>query len=85
MEDIMNKYDEIGRKSQEASRKLVLLSQEEKNSVIQTAADYLVKNSRYILEQNHLDVEKAINMGMKESLIDRLTLTVSRIENIAKE
>lgn len=62
----MNKYDEIGKKSKEASRKLALLSQEEKNAVIQTAADYLVKNARYILEQNHLDVEKAISEGMKD-------------------
>lgn len=80
----MNKYDEQGKLAKEASIKLQKMGQEEKNGVLEFIADSIVKNSAYIIEQNKIDIKLSVNAGVKESLIDRLTLTQSRIEDIAE-
>ncbi len=79
----MNKYDEQGRLAKAASRSLQKMTQQEKISVLNTVADSLVQNAAYILEQNRVDIKESVSQGVKESLIDRLTLTQSRIEEIA--
>lgn len=79
----MKSITEIGIMAKKASRKLALLSTVEKNNVLNTAADIIEKNSDYIIEQNKLDIENAKAAGMKETLIDRLSLNESRIKGMA--
>lgn len=65
-----------------ASREVALLSPDEKNSVILACADALVLHSDEILSANKSDIGAAKGV-MSDSMIDRLTLTAERIEDMA--
>ena len=60
------------------------LSTDKKNQALHTAADKLVLRTEEILAANRKDIEAGRASGMSEALIDRLTLTESRIEQIAE-
>ena len=60
------------------------LSTEQKNRALLTAADKLVANGDKILSANREDIENGRAAGMKEAMIDRLTLTKARIDQIAE-
>lgn len=79
----MGYIEEIGVKSKKASRVLGILGQNDKNKALECAADYLVKKCDYILKENAIDVENARQKGVKESLVDRLTLTKDRVDAMA--
>ena len=76
--------EEIGKRAKQASRTLNRLGVSEKNRGLSAVADALTANSNKLLTANALDVERAKEAGMKESLIDRLTLTKERIDNMAE-
>lgn len=59
------------------------LSTEEKNTVLQTAAELLVKKEETILSANKLDIEYATQKGMAKGMIDRLALNSARIADMA--
>jgi glutamate-5-semialdehyde dehydrogenase len=82
----MNKMSELttkGKNSKSASAVLAKLKATEKNKILLTVAENLVKNSSYILENNNIDIQNAGKAEIKESLIDRLLLTEDRIEGMA--
>ena len=60
------------------------LSTEAKDKALYTAAEKLVEQQAAILEANAKDIEAGRAAGMSEALIDRLTLTEGRIEQIAE-
>ena len=60
------------------------LSTEKKNEALYTAAKKLVEKKDGILAANREDIAAGRASGMSEALIDRLTLTGSRIEQIAE-
>ena len=60
------------------------LSTEKKNEALLTAAKKLVERQEEILKANREDIAAGRASGMSEALIDRLTLTGSRIEQIAE-
>lgn len=55
-----------------------------KDKALYTAAGKLVERQAAILEANAKDIEAGRAAGMSEALIDRLTLTEGRIEQIAE-
>lgn len=59
------------------------LSTKEKNAVLHTAADLLVNKEETILSANILDIKYAKEKGMAKGMIDRLSLTSSRIADMA--
>ncbi len=74
----------MGDKAVAASRELARLSARKKNTILLAMADE-VESSREIIKQaNALDVESARASGMQPPLVDRLTLTDSRINSMAK-
>lgn len=79
----MNYLDQLGTNAKKAATALNLLGQEDKNRVLKTCADALLKAEREILAANENDVKVAENNGMKSSLIDRLRLTPQRINAMA--
>lgn len=79
----MGYIEEIGVKSKKASRVLGILGQNDKNKALECAADYLVEKCDYILKENAIDVENARQKEVKESLVDRLTLTKDRVDAMA--
>lgn len=80
----MSVMEELGKKSKIASRKLILLGQQDKNRGLIEVADSIKRYAAYLIEENEKDLMAARQKGMKESLIDRLLLTEERIDQIAK-
>lgn len=68
-----------GEKVKAASRKLRLLSTDEKNEAILSISRELEAHKEGILLANSIDVENSKKKGMKESLVDRLALSEDRI------
>ena len=54
-----------------------------RNRILTTAADMLVAESDALLAENAKDLENARKNGMKESFIDRLSLSAKRIADMA--
>ena len=79
----MEALEIIGQRAKEAKVSLGLLGQTKKNETLCAVADALCKSAAEILEGNKVDVETAKTNGMSEGLLDRLTLTVARIEALA--
>ena len=81
----MENYMEIlGKRAKFASRAGAKLGTAAKNRRLITVAEELIRQKAYLLEENAKDVEAAKEKGVKESLIDRLQLTESRIEGMAE-
>lgn len=76
--------EEIGNRAKKASREMNRLGVTEKNKGLEAVAEALTANCERLLRENRLDVERAKENGMKESLVDRLTLTEDRIEGMAE-
>lgn len=81
----MENYMEIlGKRAKFASRAGAKLGTDAKNRGLITVAEELIRQKAYLLEENAKDVETAKEKGVKESLIDRLQLTESRVEGMAE-
>ena len=65
-----------------ASKSLALLSDEQRNEIINAVADAIVNNKARILDANAQDLAK---MSKDNPLYDRLQLTDSRLEGIASD
>lgn len=76
--------EQIGQNAKAAETVLRVLSTNQKNKVLTTAADYLMANMKMLLEANHTDVEHARENQMAPALIDRLQLTEARIAQMAE-
>lgn len=74
----------IGMNAQKASHQMNRLGVEQKNCGLKAVADALEQRADVLLEANQVDVDRAKVAGMKESLIDRLTLTEERIAGMAE-
>ncbi len=75
---------QLGKNAKKAGRVLMTASSEKKNEALSFIAEALTENSAYIIEKNALDIEKAREKGMSESMIDRLSLDKGRIKGIAE-
>lgn len=80
----MTALTEMGKRAVSAAFACGKLSQEEKNRGLLAAAEHLLSCRERILAANGQDVAAARENGMKESLIDRLTLTEERIGGMAE-
>lgn len=79
----MELIDTLGKKAKDSSKELRILGANEKNAVLYAIAKTIENNLPDILKENKKDVEKAIESGMSSAMIDRLTLSESRILSIA--
>ncbi len=73
---------EMGMRAKEAAASLSMLSNDEKNNLLDKIAINLKKSEGAILEQNSIDVEAGRLNGLSEGLIDRLKLTSNRIDSM---
>ena len=74
----------LGQNAVQASYGLARLSEQEKNKVLLHVADALVAQSKRILQGNEKDILAAKENGIREAMIDRLSLTKERIEGMAE-
>jgi len=75
----------ICQNAKKASRSLALASTKQKDLALSVLSDWLKENTSSISKENEKDVTQARQVGLDESLIDRLTLTHDRIESIASD
>jgi glutamate-5-semialdehyde dehydrogenase len=80
----MTYLEELGSNAKAASRKLIKLGQDDKNSALTKVAAALIEHSEEILSANEADMENARKNDMPESLQDRLKLTNERLEAMAE-
>jgi glutamate-5-semialdehyde dehydrogenase len=69
--------------AQRASRHLAALGADVKDAALESIADALIARTDEILEANARDLEAGTDSGLSEALLDRLTLSESRIEGMA--
>lgn len=67
---------------QEASRKLLALSDTEINRILLTVADAAIENTAFILDENRKDLAR---MNPADPKYDRLKLTETRLQDIAAD
>jgi len=79
----MDYLKDIGMRAKNASAKLALMLQNEKNDALKACAAALMDRKDEILKANEEDVKRSRKNGVKESLIDRLLLTSERIKAMA--
>ena len=80
----MTYIEELGCRAKEVSKIIGIASTKQKNDCLEAIALALWEQRSYILEQNALDIAKGRQNDMNEGLIDRLTLTESRIHGICE-
>lgn len=80
----MDSLVKIGKQAKKASREMQRLGVVAKNKGLDAVAKALIENQDILIQANAQDVERARANGMKESLVDRLTLTKERIDGMAE-
>lgn len=80
----MSYIDELGVAAKKAEREIIKAGTIQKNAALRAIADKLLSNKDEIIKQNARDIENAKANGMSEAMIDRLTLTESRIDGMAE-
>ena len=84
MTETMNPVIEIAQKARIASYELAQLNRDIKDKALQNMADALINNSETITKANKIDVETATKNGTDPAIIDRLTLNLERIKEVAQ-
>jgi len=74
--------DEIFKSLKTSNAKLAQLDRVEKDRGLESAASAIEAHQNEILAANAIDVDKARKDGMKESLVDRLSLNPDRISGL---
>jgi glutamate-5-semialdehyde dehydrogenase len=81
----INVYIEtMGRQAKETAAIFGRLAATQKNNLLIKMADYLIAGEEEILAANRVDVAKGMEKGLSKALIDRLSLSHSRIEAMAE-
>jgi glutamate-5-semialdehyde dehydrogenase len=78
----MNSLESLFISLKEAQAALASQNRRQKDAALEAVAHILDAERALILAANALDVKKAANGGMKDALIDRLSLNDTRIEGI---
>ncbi len=81
----MTDLQQMGRAAKQASRKLAVLSTEQKNKALQAIADELEEQTQVILEVNQQDLEDARAHGASDAILDRLALNAERVQALADD
>lgn len=79
-QEVLNKAKE----AKEASRFIAKANAETKNKILLRMADYIKQRKDELIQANKVDVENAERKGLAKALIDRLTLTEKRINEMIK-
>lgn len=80
----MSEIRDICARAKKASRRLAVLSAEDKNRALLLAADSLLSHTADILAANTADMDRAEDAGMSGGLLDRLQLSEKRIAAMAE-
>ena len=82
--DFKLELEKQGRLGKQAARRLAVMASGEKNAALLAMADALQAKQMVILQANAEDVARAEQRGISASLLDRLRLNASRIDDMAE-
>ena len=82
--DVRSLVEAKARAARDAARALALCPTKAKNDALAQMAHGLVEKTQALLEANRADVERARSRGVTRAFLDRLTLTETRIEEMAQ-
>ncbi len=82
--DVENYVEEKVERARSVLRKLSSLKTSEKNKALLIASELIDAEREKIKEENEKDIKSAEDMGLKPSVIDRLTLNDRRIDGMIK-
>ena len=82
--DLRDQVHAAARRGRKAASELALATRASKDATLHAMAQALLARTGEIFAANARDIETGRASGMSEALIDRLTLTPSRIEGIAE-
>ncbi|MCM8537781.1 MAG: glutamate-5-semialdehyde dehydrogenase [Lentisphaeraceae bacterium] len=82
--DFKAETEKIGRKAQLAARRLAALSTLRKNKALEQMSEAILARKEEIVAANALDLDAGRENNLSAAMIDRLTLTDGRIEDMAK-
>jgi glutamate-5-semialdehyde dehydrogenase len=80
----MSLITNLSKQAAKAAKVLALLTTEQKNQVLQAMANALRAETDHILSANQEDLANAKQNDLSPAMIDRLTLTPARIEDMAQ-
>ncbi|RJP29381.1 MAG: glutamate-5-semialdehyde dehydrogenase [Actinobacteria bacterium] len=80
----MNIVEELGIRASGAARRLAVLTAEIKNHALEEMAQALTSRVEEILAANEEDRRAGMGSGMSDALLDRLTLSEKRVEEMAR-
>ncbi len=66
-----------------ASRALAQMNEDKKNQILSAVAKRLIQETSFLLQKNAQDLREAKRSGLAPAMIDRLTLTRERIQEMA--
>ena len=75
---------QLGRQAKAAARRLAVLSSEDKNQALQLMADRLEAQSAFLIDENQNDLNAAKKAGITGAVLDRIALTSSHVQSMAK-
>ena len=75
---------EAAKRARVAARTLAIATREEKDAALHAIADALVLHADVIVVANQVDVQAAESQGTDPAIIDRLTLTPTRVADVAR-
>ncbi len=78
----MTPIEQQGQQAKEASKMLATASTRRKNKALHTIAEAINQRRDEWIKANEVDITKARENGMSESMLDRLKLTDARIDGI---
>lgn len=80
----MTELLEKAQKAKACSQTLATKTTQQKNDVLLTIADQLLKQTDDIIKENQKDIQQGREKGLHDSLIDRLLLSEDRINTMAQ-
>lgn len=79
----MSKLILKGQRAKEASYELMNATTTQKNEALLKMAEKLLENKDYIIKENKKDLDRAIEKGTTEAMLDRLKLDEKRLADMA--
>jgi len=76
---------EKGKRARQAARRLAVLDTATKNNTLKAIAETIMEREPEILSANDHDIDAGQEAGLSEAYLDRLLLTVHRLEGIAQD
>src|SRR5215207_2743085 len=81
----MLNLNDMGQRARRAARTLALAPTGRKNAALEAIAAALLEHANAVLAANAIDLERGRAAGLADSLLDRMLLTQTRLENIAAD